>query len=207
MRVIVPYDARDPKTRLAPVLDPDERLEFAAAMCRDTLAGLASAGHEIELLATAEPEHAFDVPIGIDERPLTPAINGVLSTADEAVAVVVSDLPLLSDASATRLFELDADIVLAPGLGGGTNAIVVRHPEFTVDYHDGSFRSHRAQAADIGATTATVDSFRLAVDVDEPGDLTEVLVHGEGQAAEWLRDAGFELVVDDRGVSARREGV
>jgi 2-phospho-L-lactate guanylyltransferase len=39
----------------------------------------------------------------------------------------------------------------------------------------------------------TVDSFRLAVDVDDLADLVEVLVHGTGSAAEWLRDAGFAL--------------
>lgn len=205
MRVIVPYDARDPKTRLAPVLDPEERVAFAAAMCRDTLDGLEAGGYEPEVLATAKPRHEFGVPVSIDDRPLTPAINSVLSGTDEPVGVVVSDLPLLTAESARRVFERDADIVLAPGLGGGTNAIVIRHPEFTVDYHDGSYRSHTALAADVGASTATVDSFRLAVDIDEPGDLTEVLLHGKGQAAQWLRDAGFELVASERGVSASRE--
>jgi 2-phospho-L-lactate guanylyltransferase len=34
---------------------------------------------------------------------------------------------------------------------------------------------------------------RLASDVDEPADLVEVLLHGEGEAAAWLREAGFEL--------------
>lgn len=207
MRVIVPYDARDPKTRLASVLDLEERVEFAAAMCRDTLDGLESAGYEPELLATAPPSHAFDVPVSIDDRALTPAINGVLAATDEPVAVVVSDLPLTTPKSVNRLFEPSEDIVLAPGLGGGTNAIVVRHSAFEVDYHDGSYHSHRSIANEIGATTATVDSFRLAVDIDQPGDLAEVLLHGEGQAAQWLRGAGFELVADDRGVSASREGV
>jgi 2-phospho-L-lactate guanylyltransferase len=34
---------------------------------------------------------------------------------------------------------------------------------------------------------------RLSTDVDEPTDLVEVLLHGEGEAAAWLRAAGFEL--------------
>jgi 2-phospho-L-lactate guanylyltransferase len=118
----------------------------------------------------------------------------------------MADLALATPDALARLFEPDADVVLAPGLGGGTNAFVARHPSFRVDYHGASIRDHREAARDLDATVATVDSFRLAADVDEPADLAEVLLHGAGRSAAWLREAGFELAVDGGRVGAARDG-
>jgi 2-phospho-L-lactate guanylyltransferase len=205
VRVVVPFDARDPKTRLSPVLDPGERRAFALAMLRDVLDALRAAGAEPELLATAPVE--VDVPGTVDERDLTGAVNGVLADAgDEPVAVVMADLALATSAAVERLLAAgrDADVTIVPGRGGGTNALVVAHPSFRVDYHGASVRDHRRAAAALGAAVREVDSFRLATDVDEPSDLTEVLLHGGGRAAEWLRAAGFELAITDGRVGLTR---
>ena len=219
MRVVVPFGAERPKTRLSPVLDADERRAFARAMVRDVLDALASTGHDPTVVATAPVD--CDAPVEVDERPLTEAVNDRLpgGAGDDAaadagaaaeddrpdpVAVVMADLALATPAALERLFAPDADVVLAPGRGGGTNALVVRHPGFHVDYHGASIRDHRAIARDVGASTATVDSFRLATDVDEPGDLVEVLLHADGRAAAWLREAGFAVTATDGRVEATR---
>ena len=104
-----------------------------------------------------------------------------------------------------RLFEPDADLTFAPGRGGGTNALVVRVPGFRVDYHGASYRDHRRICEDVGASVRVVDSFRLSTDVDEPADLVEVLLHTDGRAAAWLRDAGFRVETTDGRVRATRE--
>jgi 2-phospho-L-lactate guanylyltransferase len=250
MRVVVPFDAVESKTRLAAVLDAEERRAFAEAMLRDVLDALetldAPAIGDPTVLATAEVD--VDAPVTVDDRPLTAAVNTVLADADdgadahaddgadahaddgadadvdgvgvedggagsegragatESTAVVMADLALATPDALARLFEPDADVVLAPGLGGGTNAFVARHPSFRVDYHGASIRDHREAARDLDATVATVDSFRLAADVDVPADLAEVLLHGDGRSAAWLRDAGFELAVDGGRVGAARDG-
>ena len=213
MRVVVPFGAERPKTRLSPVLDADERRAFARAMLRDVLDALASTGHDPTVVATAPVD--CDAPVEVDDRPLTEAVNDRLpgGAGDDAaaeddrpdpVAVVMADLALATPAALERLFAPDADVVLAPGRGGGTNALVVRHPGFRVDYHGASIRDHRAIARDVGASTATVDSFRLATDVDESGDLVEVLLHADGRAAAWLREAGFAVTATDGRVEATR---
>jgi 2-phospho-L-lactate guanylyltransferase len=202
MRVVVPFDARDPKTRLADVLDAAERQRFARVMLDDVLESIRAAGRDPEVLSTAPVD--VDAPVTVDDRELTPAINDVLATTDGPVAVVMADLALSTGDAVERLFEADADVVLAPGRGGGTDALVVRHPEFRVDFHGVSYRDHRRIAAEAGADVAVVDSHRLSTDVDERSDLVELLLHGEGDAAEWLRDAGFELVVDGGRATARR---
>jgi len=203
MDVLVPFDASDPKTRLAPVLDESERQAFAGAMLGDVLGVLDAAGHDAEVLATAPVE--CPVPVTVDERPLTPAVNAALEERALPIAVVMADLALLTEPALERLLDPGADVVVAPGIGGGTNALVVRHPEFRVDYHGASYRDHCRHAGACGATLSTVDSFRLAADVDEPSDLVELLLHGGGAAREWLREAGFGLVESDERTTARRK--
>jgi len=207
MRVVVPVSRSDPKTRLSSVLSPDERREFAEAMLADVVDAVTAAGHEPEVISTAPLDCA--APVTVDERGLDPLVNDLLAstvTDDEsALAVVMADLPLATSKSIERLLAPDADVVLAPGLGGGTNAFVSRHPEFRVDYHGASIRDHRRIARDVGAAVAEVDSRRLATDIDEPGDLAEVLLHSDGAAADWLADAGFSLSLTDGRVAVSRE--
>jgi 2-phospho-L-lactate guanylyltransferase len=203
MRVLVPFADDDPKTRLADVLDADERRGFARAMLADVLAAVRASGREPEVLATAQMD--LDAPITVDERPLTPAVNAALAGTDGPVAVVMADLALATPAALARLFAPDAGVVLAPGRGGGTNALVARDPAFRVDYHGVSFRDHLAAAEAVDAEAAVVDSQRLATDVDERADLAEVLLHNDGEAAAWLRERGFSLDADGGRVAVGRE--
>ncbi len=92
MRVVVPYAATEPKTRLADVLSPDERAAFAEAMLADVLAAVRATGRDPEVLATAPVE--TDAPVTVDDRPLTEAVNAVLAGTDGPVAVVMADLAL-----------------------------------------------------------------------------------------------------------------
>ncbi|MGQ3411906.1 2-phospho-L-lactate guanylyltransferase [Natrinema sp. LN54] len=225
MRVVVPFAAETPKTRLESVLTPAERSAVARAMLADVLRAIVDAGHEPTIVSTAplaledlelSSEVAASTSITVDDRSLTDAVNARLPGTDgnedgesesddaatapdrEPVAVVMADLALATPDALERLLTTAADIAIAPGRGGGTNALVVGHPEFRVDYHGTSYLDHCEIARESGATLETIDSFRLATDIDEPADLVEVLVHGrEGdRAPARLRELGFEL--DDR---------
>lgn len=204
MRTVVPFAVSKPKTRLSSVLTDVECREFARAMRSDVLSALREIDRDPEILATAELADPFDATVTVDDRPLDPAVNDVLATTNEPVAVVMADLALVTSDALERLFASDADVVLAPGRGGGTNAFVARHPEFRVDYHDASIRDHRRIAKNLTDDVVEIDSFRLATDVDEPTDLAEVLLHGEGEAVDWLEDAGFERSLEDGRVGLSR---
>ena len=212
MRTLVPFAAVDPKTRLDSVLTADERAAFARAMLRSVCATLQQSGSEPTVLSTAALEATAlpaDTSVVVDDRPLTTAVNDELTT-DTPTLIVMADLPLATPDSIRRLTAAsdvagnDVDIAIAPGLGGGTNALVVRESAFRVDYHGASYLDHREIAADLGATVQTVDSRQLATDIDEPSDLAEVLIHGDGPVRAWLVDAGFELDRSDGRVGVRR---
>ena len=217
MEVIVPFSTERPKSRLSDALSPDERSAFACAMLDDVLDAVAAAGGEPRVLATDAVD--VDRPVTVDDRPLTEAVNAALEArlraGDESgadgptgpVAVVMADLALATPAALDRLFAAgrEADVAVAPGRGGGTNAFVASHPDFRVDYHGASYLDHREIAAEVGAAFAAVDSQRLGTDVDEPADLAEVLIHGEGRAAAWLREAGFALDASEGRVTVVRD--
>jgi 2-phospho-L-lactate guanylyltransferase len=199
MDVLVPLAIDEPKTRLAGTLTSAERAAFARTACADVLDSIRESGHDPTVLATGAVE--VDAPVRVDDRPLTEAVNAALEAAfdsdAERVGVVMADLALATPAALGRLFDADGDVVLAPGRGGGTNAVVAGHPQFRTDYHGASIRDHREAARAVGADVTEIDSFRLATDVDEPADLVEVLLHGEGRAREWLVEAGFEVTTAD----------
>lgn len=203
MDVVVPFDATEPKTRLSAVLDDRERREFAESMCRDVLDSVRAAGGEPTVLATDSVE--MDAPVAVDDRPLSAAVNDRLADADGPLAVVMADLALATPEALGRVFDADGDVVLVAGRGGGTNVIVSRIPDFRVDYHGVSIADHRKRALDVGVTPTEVDSYALATDVDEPEDLVEVLLHGEGRVTEWLRERGFEPAATDGRVRASRD--
>lgn len=226
MRVVVPYTDRDPKTRLEPFLSDSERRAFSRAMLRDVVAAVRAAGHDPELLVPApidggavhdgdaarDDDTAGDdvleaVPVTVDDRALTPAVNATLDRIGSDVAelgVVMADLALATPTAIRRLVGVGGDVAIAPGRGGGTNALVVRDPDFSVDYHGASYRDHRAVAERAGLSVGVVDSMRLAADIDEPADLAAVLLHAEGRAHEWLVDAGIELDAGGGRVGVRR---
>lgn len=194
MRVVVPFAAEQPKTRLDGFFTPDERRSFARAMLEDVLTALREAGYKPEVLSTAPIDG--ETPTTLDNRSLDTAVNAILD-ASSPVAVVMADLPLATPEAISRLFSPTAAVVLAPGRGGGTNAFLTRHSGFRVDYHGTSYLDHTERARAIGASVETVDSFRLATDIDERADLVEVLSHGTGAARDWLCEAGVELTGDD----------
>lgn len=191
MRVVVPYSPVDPKTRLEPLLTPAERRDLAACLLDDVLSVLAEAA--VDPLVLSPESVPVEVPVRVDERPLSAAVNGVLASSTPPLAIVMADLGLLTPAAFDRLLSTSGEIGIATGRGGGTNALVVEHPEFHVDYHNGSYSDHVAIAESVGATVNEVDSYRLSTDIDEPTDLAELLLHGRGSAPAYLRTRGFEL--------------
>lgn len=197
MDVFIPFDARDPKSRLGEVCSRDERAAFAEAMLMDVLEAVEATEHSPYVLANAPVD--LDATVIVDERSLSDAVNAMLELHDPPVAIVMADLPLLDGPTVDRLTGVAGDVVLAPGIGGGTNALVVRDRVFSTDFHGCSIRDHATIAADADLDVSYVDSYRLGLDIDEVDDLVEVLLHAEGAASRWLRAHGFHIDEDATG--------
>jgi len=166
------------KTRLTPLLTPDERAELVRAMLAAVLAacaeseavtstlvvtpepGLAPAG--VEVLVDSGDGHAAAVASALaDSR----AANGAL--------VVMADCPLATGGSLDRLATVAAPVALVPALDGGLNALTLSspglfEPSFGVP---GAAARTVARARAAGIEPAVLDEPLLAFDVDRPADL------------------------------------
>lgn len=192
---VIPFRPVNPKTRLSRLLSQAEREAFARAMLADVVGAVRAAGLDPLVLST-HPYDCSGVEVRVAPVGLSDALNALLPTLDGPVLVIMADLPLATPEAVRRLVEAAADVAIAPGRGGGTNAIHIRHPvQFHVDYYEISISKHLAIAAAAGLSVEVVDSFRLYLDLDEEEDLVDLLIHGDGQARVCLESLGIRLAV------------
>lgn len=197
MKIVIPFKAKNPKSRLSNLMSEEERINFAKCMLLDVIDAMSN---DVEILIVT-PENV-DLNFGetgksvqtlIDDRSLDDAINSLINEQKE-IAVIMSDLPLLNREVVDRFFNEQSDIVVAPGRKGGTNMLLIRNDKFRVSYHYGSFFKHINIAKELGLSYKVFDSFYSSIDVDEELDLLELLLHGEGKKSwKFLVDIGFKV--------------
>ena len=62
-----------------------------------------------------------------------------------------------------------------------------RNPSsYRVRYYGSSFLTHCSIAAKAGQNVEIYDSFLAGTDIDEPEDLVELLIHGNGAAKDYI---------------------
>lgn len=181
--VIVPLRAPGVgKTRLAPMLDPDQRAALAGAMVSDVVTALRAASLDRILLAAGgEAAVSAGESLGVEVRPDPPGsgtLDAVLASATEALAanadvlVVPADLPRLTAADVRAVVSSDAQVVLAPTTTGGTGALLRRSSaRIATAYGQGSAARHRELARVAGATLGEVRRNGFLHDVDTWEDL------------------------------------
>jgi len=205
VKAIIPFKKEGAKTRLDAFLTEKEREEFAICMLKDVLVALS--GSEIEearIISTCsnsnfeldvKPE--LKLTVREDERGLNEVLNEVIREEKEPVLIIMADIPLATPESINELVRREEDVVIAPGRKGGTNALFLRRPyEFFVSYYGISCLKHVEMAKRRNLSHAVYDSFFISADIDEVDDLIELLVHGKGFSAEYLRAIGVCLRVD-----------
>ena len=178
---IVPVKGRDgAKTRLAPVLAPEERTRLVLEMLERVLHACAEASAITEtLLVTPDPEFA---PAGVETlrdagTGHADAIAAALQDerARNGVLVVMADCPLVRPESLDALAEAATPLALAPSRDGGVNALALCpldgfFPAFGVHVEE-----TLAAARAAGLEPVVVDDPLLALDVDRPEDYEEML--------------------------------
>ena len=175
------------KQRLGPVLDPKARR--ALALRNAELAIRAAAAGDRRLVVAGSPEVVTIAEQLGAEALLEPRQEGqneaakrgiahAVKSGAEAVLLLSSDLPLVTQAAVRELLEVAGRAappvaVAVPALGrGGTNALYLNPPD-AISLHFGadSLAAFRHEAEESGVNFATHRSEAMALDLDEPADL------------------------------------
>jgi FO synthase len=200
------------KSRLGGLLSEVQRSDLALAMASDVLAALQA--HHLVASVTlvsddpgaaglAESYGAHWLPErGLECQGLNPVISAAVAKLVDAGAeqllVLHGDLPLLRESDISAVLD---QLRRQPGLvigtdtqGSGTNLLAftaIRVPEF--HYGKDSCALHRAWAEDSGEPVAVLHRPGIALDVDEPMDLSELLdfEHIGKYTRQWLCDSGM----------------
>jgi 2-phospho-L-lactate guanylyltransferase len=192
-RIIVPHRGlAAAKTRLAPVLDHDERIALARTLLVRVLEVAHEAADDVVVISPAAELEPIAVKAGARlavQRGM--GLNAGLDQAREAaeadgmqrLVVLHGDLPNLAFDDVAALMEAAADgpaVVIAPDrLGTGTNGLALSPPGIIgFRFGAGSFAAHRAEALTAGVDPAVVVRPGLAFDLDTPEDLARWLELG-----------------------------
>jgi 2-phospho-L-lactate guanylyltransferase len=181
------------KSRLAAVITPEQRQEFAQSLLRHTLevvqsvpqvAGTLVISRDTKVLSIARDNKAYTV-----MESGAPELNAALMRATqviagwhaEAVLILPSDLPLLASEDVSGIIELgkgyNSIVIATDQHEDGTNAMMIRPPGmFPYAYGTGSYQRHIQLAKQAGASVKFYHSERLLLDVDLPEDL-EKFIH------------------------------
>jgi 2-phospho-L-lactate guanylyltransferase len=215
---------RNAKQRLSPLLDAAEREIFAQTMFRDVLREVVAArGLAGTYVVTGDAEVAkIAESFGADvireraESGETEAVNFARAELQgagcEAVLIIPGDIPLVRG--------VDIEEVLARVPGGaappfallapshdrmGTNALLLAPPGIIrLRFGYDSFSFHMSQVSARGLLLRFIESERIALDIDEPGDLQRFLSFND-EARESTRIARAMLAQHAAG-NARRSG-
>jgi 2-phospho-L-lactate guanylyltransferase len=185
-RVIVPHRGLEAaKTRLSPVLTPDERGELAAHLLRRVLRVSRQAIRDVVVItpsAALEPIVAaagarLEVQrgMGLNEG-LEQAREAALRDGVETLVVLHGDLPELTADDVRALagaVPASGGVAMAPDrAGSGTNGLALSPPDaIGFRFGVGSCAAHEAEAAAAGVPLVRVERPGLGFDLDTPDDL------------------------------------
>lgn len=187
-RIIIPHRGLErAKTRLAGVLDPEQRSALAERLLRHVLEVAVGAGHAVVVISPDESlgvlvrgagarlsvQHGMGLNAG-----LTQVREQALRDGVEVLAVLHGDLPALTTADVTALLDAvrgpGRSVAIAPDAADtGTNGLALAPPDVIgFQFGEGSLLAHRKAAKRAGAWLTIVRRPGLAFDIDTPHDLS-----------------------------------
>jgi 2-phospho-L-lactate guanylyltransferase len=196
------------KQRLASILDQAARTELAQAMLHDVLSVLhawskrpeialvTSDSFAIELARTYNFEVVPDPENPGETAAIEMATQSCVERGIESTLVIPADIPLIQS------WELEEILAHAPAQGSvlvpaadgrGTNAAFRRPANlFPLRFGNDSFKPHHAAAQSTGKPCVVLSLPGIAVDVDSPSDLQQ-LISLPGQTRAQLLARGWSL--------------
>lgn len=197
------------KQRLAPVLNQLARTELAQAMLHDVLTVLHGWNDRPPVaVVSSDPfavmlarEYKFEV----IPDPSNPGETGAIEMATrvcvergvESTLVIPADIPLfhsweLEDVLSSAPEE--GSVLVPAGDGRGTNAAFRRPADlFPLRFGNDSFQPHLAAAQATGKTCIVLELPGIAIDIDNPDDLRELVSSGGETRSQRLARQLFPL--------------
>jgi len=205
--ILVPIkDTAAAKQRLASILDPPSRTQLAQAMLTDVLTVLDRWKNRPKVgIVTGDPyamklagEYQFEVIPDPDNPGETGAIEMAtqvcLDRGEESTLVIPADIPLIQAWELEEIYKhapVEGTVLVPAGDGRGTNAALRRPANlFPLRFGNDSFKPHHAAAQATGKPCVVLKLPGIAVDVDNPPDLQQLLAlpgdtHAQRLARSW----------------------
>ena len=196
------------KQRLASVLDQSARTELAHAMLTDVLEAVAAfAGDDVSLV-TGDPfaldlakQFAFEIIRDDSNVSETDAIEMATHVCEshgiDTVLVVPGDIPLIEAAEIRAIYESAPrnGAVLVPSRDKrGTNAVLRRPASlFPLRFGNDSFMPHLSAAIATDTSCVVLSLAGIALDIDTPEDLIELVQAGAKKSQLLARTYGFAV--------------
>ena len=203
--ILVPVkNLKQAKQRLSSLLDAESRTQLAQAMLQDVLEALLSwKGRPAVAMVTCDSfalglasKYGFEIIADSASTGETDAIEMATHVCEmrgiAETLVIPGDIPLIQAWELEKIFEVapEQGTVLVPaGDGRGTNA-VLRRPAalFPLRFGNDSFKPHLAAAQASGLPCVALPSPGIAIDVDNPSDLRQLVqLPGETRAQRLAR--------------------
>lgn len=193
------------KQRLAAVLDQPSRTKLAQAMLHDVLSTLHGwDNHPQVAVVTGDPyavalatEYGFEIIADPDNPGETGAIEMAtqvcVERGAESTLIIPADIPLIQAwelEEVTKHAPATGSVLVPAADGRGTNAAFRRPADlFPLRFGNDSFKPHHAAAQATGKPCVVMNLPGIAVDVDNPADLEELLsLPGETRAQRLARN-------------------
>jgi len=191
--VVVGRTGPNAKTRLGDALGPAERSALAVAMLTDVLRAASGAGLSGTIAVLDPPIAPVDGvrvvpdPGGGLDAAVTSGVRAAIEAGARTAVVLAGDLPLLEPDDISRLVaaaeSARAVVVATDRHGTGTNALVLRPPDaIAPSFGANSGARHLAAGVAAGGSARSVQPHRVALDIDTPDDLAELIRRQPGGA-------------------------
>ena len=193
------------KQRLAPVLDQPSRTVLAQAMLHDVLTALHGWKMRPKVAVVTSDAYATSLAaeyeFEIIPDPENPGETGAIEMATrwcvergaDSTLVIPADIPLIQAWELEEILKhapAEGSVLVPAGDGRGTNAAFRRPANlFPLRFGNDSFKPHHAAAQATGKACVVLQLPGIAVDVDNPADLQQLMaLPGDARAQQLLRD-------------------
>lgn len=208
------------KQRLARILDQPARTELAQTMLHDVMAAVSASPRRPPCSVVSSDPFAVELATQYDFEvipdPKNPGETGAIEMATqlclsrgvESTLVFPADIPLIQSTELDQILAqapAEGSLLVPAADGRGTNAAFRRPANlFPLRFGNDSFRPHLDAARSTGKPCQVLQLAGIALDVDNPGDLQQLLERpGETRTQILLR----KWTVAGRFLATGKEGL